>query len=186
MLVFLMVIKDEKTRCKLEEIYYLYRKDMSYVAYNILKDYHETEDVVQTTILKVAGCLDKIEDINDSSVKAFVTIIARNIAKNVYNKRKNIEAVNLEEYENILVDEITISPEQHILRIDNGDWVAKQLALIKPEYADMLIMRYTYEYSTKEISKLIEISEGNVRIRLFRAKKALHKIIGGDGFDRTN
>jgi RNA polymerase sigma-70 factor (ECF subfamily) len=185
-LIFLLVIEDDEVRNKIEEIYHLHNQDLFYVAYNILKDYHEAEDVVQTTILKLADHLDKIPNIKDNVTKAFVVMIARNIAKNIYNRRKSREVVPIEEYENILVDETNISPEQYILRLDNGNWVAKQLTLIKPEYADVLTMRYTYEYSNKEIAKLIEISEGNVRIRLLRAKKALHKIIGGDEFEQTS
>jgi len=186
MLIFLLAIEDNEVRNKLEEIYHLYNRDLFYVSYAILKDYHEAEDVVQSTILKLADNLDKITDTKENKTRAFVVMIARNISKNIYNRRKNRELSPIEEYEDILIDESNISPEQYILRLDNGCWVAKQLALIKPEYADILTMRYTYEYSNKEIGNLIEISEGNVRIRLLRAKKALHKIIRGDELERTS
>lgn len=186
MLTFLLVIDDDEVRNKLEEIYHLYNRDLFYVAFEILKDYHEAEDVVQTTILKLSDHLDKISNITDNSSKAFVVMIARNNAKNIYNRLKSREIKPIEEYENTLIDETYISPEQHILRLDNSNWVAKQLELIKAEYADILTLRYTYDLSNKEISDMIEISEVNVRKRLSRAKKALHKIIGGDEFERTN
>lgn len=179
MLIFLQVINDVEMRSKLEDIYYLYNKDIYYVAYNILKDRHEAEDIVQTTILKLANHLDKISDIHCKRSRAFVVIVAKNLARNAYNKRKSKELIPIDEYADTLLDEKAVCPEQHVLRLDNGHWVAKQLEQIKPEYAEVLSLKYAYEYSNKEIGLLMDISEGNVRIRLFRAKKALEKIIGG-------
>lgn len=180
MLIFLQVIVDSDVRNKLETIYCLYNKEMFYVAYNILKDAHEAEDVVQTTILKLVDHLDKIEDVETYSSKGFVLMVSKNIARNIYKRRKNKEIFSIDDYQDVILDEQGITPEQYVLRLDNGHWVAKQLSQIKPEYSEILALRYTYEYSNKEIAKLIDITEGNVRIRLSRAKKALHRIIGGD------
>ena len=70
MLLFLMNIYDDEIRHELEEIYELYKNDMLYVSNNILRDYHEAENVVQTTILKIADNLDKIK--GKSSSHAFL------------------------------------------------------------------------------------------------------------------
>ncbi len=59
MFVFLMSVDDEVLRTQLEEIYYLYRKELWYVAYDILNDEYEAEDVVQTALLKMARYLEK-------------------------------------------------------------------------------------------------------------------------------
>lgn len=185
MLLFLLVIEDEEIRNKLELIYDSYKQYMFYVAYDILKDYHESEDVVQSSILRIGDHLDKIPNVRDYKTKAFVVMVARNIAKNIYNKNKKHSKVPIEDYEDKIVDEITITPEENILRLDTSKWLAQQLGLIKVEYADILTLRYTYEYSNQEISELIDITEVNVRVRLNRAKKALNKIIGGEARERT-
>jgi len=54
--------------------------------------------------------------------------------------------------------------------------MAKNLSEINPSYADILTLKYTYEYSNAEIAGMLSISEANVRKRLSRAKKALKKI----------
>ena len=88
MLLFGIVIDDEVTRNKIEEIYRVYRNLLFYTAYCILKDYHEAEDVVHTAIIKLCSHIDKIDDIECNKTKAFLVIIVRNIAINVYNKKE--------------------------------------------------------------------------------------------------
>ena len=40
-------------------------------------------------------------------------------------------------------------------------------------YADILYLKISYKYSTKEISELLNITPDNVKVRLNRARKAL-------------
>lgn len=53
MIIFTMVDNLED-RNKLEEIYIKYKKLMYYIAMDVLDDTHESEDVVQNSIIKIA------------------------------------------------------------------------------------------------------------------------------------
>lgn len=183
MLIFDMIIDNESIRHKIEEIYRLYRKLLFYTAYNILKDYHEAEDVVHMAIIKICSHIDKIEDIECNKTKAFLVIIVRNIAINVYNKKRRISDVNMERL--VDLDDNYINPEEYMLKIENAEWIAQKLALINPEYADVLVLRYTYQFSIEEIAYLLNTSEGNVRVKLHRARKALHEIMKGEYYEHT-
>jgi RNA polymerase sigma-70 factor (ECF subfamily) len=177
MLAFLATIKNEEEKNKLEVLYDEYHKELLYIAYCILKDYHEAEDVVQSAMMKIFDYLDAIEEIECNKTKAFVVIITRNLAINRYNQRKRQTTVNIETIEQIVADEKQINPEQHVLRLDQSEWVARQLALIKAEYADILTLRYAYDYTNQEISQLLNMTDVNVRVTLSRARKALHGVI---------
>ena len=59
MISFLLTIENEKARSKLEEIYETYHKDMYITAFSILKNHHESEDIVQDAILRVSKNLHK-------------------------------------------------------------------------------------------------------------------------------
>jgi len=63
--------------------------------------------------------------------------------------------------------------------------VARKLASINPEYADVLVLRYTYQFSIEEIAYLLNTTEGNVRVKLHRARKALHEIMKGEYYENT-
>ena len=180
MILFLTVIEDSVIRHCLEVLYLQYHKELWYVAKSILKDEHEAEDVVQTAFIRVAKYIDKNFDPNCNKSKALIVIIVRNLAKDVYNQRKRRSTIPIEEVEYGLEDQSVETPEIHVLRLDQSREVAKKLTAIKPDYSDILTLRYTYDYSDMEIAALLDIKEGNVRARLSRARKALHSIIGGD------
>ena len=63
MLSFLLIIEDEETRSKVEEIYLQYHNEMYTIAYAILKQAEDAEDVVQSSIIKLADYVSKISEI---------------------------------------------------------------------------------------------------------------------------
>lgn len=183
MFIFGIVIDDDFTRHKIEEMYRMYRKLLFYTAYCILKDYHEAEDVVHTAIIKICDHIDKIEDIKCNKTKAFLVIIVRNIAINVYNKKRRLTDIHMEKL--VDLNDNYINPEEYMLKIENAEWVARKLAQINSEYADILVLRYTYQFSIEEIAYLLNTTEGNVRVKLHRARKALHDIMKGEYYEQT-
>jgi len=183
-MLFMGILMDnEPIRNKVEEIYKTYRKLLFYTAYNILKDYHEAEDAVHMAIIKICDYLDRIDDIGCNKTKAFLVIIVRNIAINIYNKKRRLSDIHMERLANC--DGNNLNPEEYMLKIENADWIARKLALINPEYADILVLRYTYQLSMEEIAYLLNTSEGNVRVKLHRARKALHEIMKGEYYENT-
>jgi RNA polymerase sigma-70 factor (ECF subfamily) len=184
MIAFLMVIEDEITRNKLEDIYRLHRKKLWYIANDILHDEYEAEDAVQEALIKVSEYIDKNFDVNCNKTVGLVVIIVRRISINIYNKRKRRKTEDFGYFENMVDDDVW-NPEVYVLRLDEMEWIADKLASMKKEYADILTLKYFYEYSNKDIADILSTSEGNVRIRLMRARNALHAIIGDDYYEET-
>ena len=174
MISFLSVIEDEVKRNKLEEIYITYKKIAFWTACNILKDPHESEDVVQDAIIKMSSLIHKIDEVKCNKTKALFVITVRNLSINIYNKRKNMEDTHYEEIEVFSTD---LSLDEQMINLDKAKWILNMLTKINPTYADILSLKYYYDYSDLEISKLLGISEGNVRVRLHRARLSIKKII---------
>lgn len=180
MIGFLMIAEDEKIRNKLEELYFLYRKDMFFAAYDILKDYHEAEDAVQSSIIKLSSIIEKIETVKCNKTRAFVVIVVRNISLNIYKQRKREKLIPPDNFEEILFHE-DFSLQPQIIRLEQAEEIAKLLAKLNGSYADILTLKYYYEYSNSEIAELINTTEGNVRIKIYRAQQALKKLLTEDG-----
>lgn len=53
--------------------------------------------------------------------------------------------------------------------------IKKALKEIKPIYAEVIILHYINDYSIKEISQILNKSENNIRVILFRALNSLKK-----------
>lgn len=174
MLLFLAVIDNEDTRNKLEQIYVHYKKPAYWTAYNILKDHHEAEDIIQEAIIKISKVIDNIEEVRCNKTKGLFVIIVRNLSINVYNKRKNKENTLYEDIE-IVSEELSL--DDVIVGLEESRIIAQKLNQIHPSYADILTLKYYNEYSNQEISELLNITEGNIRTRLHRAKAAIKKML---------
>lgn len=176
MIALLMVIENEDVRNKLEKIYLEYNKEMFITAYSILHDYHEAEDVVQEAILRIVKNLDKISDIKCKKTRAYLVIIVRNLSFDVYNKNKNITFLEHEEV-NRLPDKEEVLIEESMIRLDLSNEIKSFLGDLYLPYSDILTLKYYYELEITEISELLDITENNVSVRLYRAKLALKNII---------
>ncbi len=100
--------------------------------------------------------------------------IARNEVIDYYRRKR--ETVGIDE----------IDPEQFAVASIAPDLVDHQLKMkqvlgvlrsIKPDYQDVIIMRYVEELSPKEIAKALDKSEGAVKLMQHRAIRELRKLL---------
>ena len=180
MLLFLATIKDENSKKKLEALYLKYKKDMFNVAYRILDDYQLAQDAVQTAFINIMDNLDKIENIYCNKTRAFVIIIVRNISINLYKKRKK----HIEDIDDTLPDDKQMIDEM-IIDADIFSKISSKIRELRPDYSDIISLniislKYFYHYSDVEIARLLNITPGNVRVRLHRAKQRLIMLLSED------
>lgn len=104
---------------------------------------------------------------------SYLAGITRNLIKEKFKKNKI--AYNLEDYENIIEfkTEIDLFLEQRekISKLQIG-----YKALKKDEF-DILTMFYYSSKSIKDIAKILQLSETNVKTKLFRIRKKLKKFL---------
>lgn len=71
---------------KMEQLYSLYESAVYAIAYSILNNVEQAEDVTQDTFLKIYSYLDDIEEVGSKRTKAFITKIVKNTAIDIYRK----------------------------------------------------------------------------------------------------
>lgn len=186
MLPFLLIIDDKKARNKLEQIYLCYHKELFIIAYAILKDYHEAEDVVQNVIFKLSNNLEKISEIRCKKTRSYLIIIVRNLSYEAYNKKKGIKSIPFDK-DNLLDVSDDVNLDEHVLRIEKSKEMARCLGNLHRPYADILTLKFYHQLSITEIAEILDISENNVSVRINRALKALKSILekGGIPFGKT-
>ena len=131
------------------------------VAKGILKVEEDIEDAIQTTILIAFNKINTLKD--ERYFKTWLIRILINECNKIYKKNKNTpkelssELYITENYENIdLYDSIKCLKED--LRV-------------------ITILFYFEDMSYKDIEVALNIAEGTVKSRLFRAKEALYEIL---------
>ena len=137
------------------------------VARGILRNEEDIKDAIQNTVIKT---LEKIGTLKEE--KYFKTWLIR-ILVNECNDilRRNKKLLPFEE----AVDNIN---DQYTDRYENIDLVNAINSLPKDSRITLTLF-YFDDLSIKEVSEILEISEGTVKSRLSRARTQIKKILGG-------
>lgn len=142
----------------LERLFENYNKLMYQVAYGILKDQYLAEDAVQTAFLNLGKNNFKIDNVLCNKTRAFMIIITRNYAFQIYNKRKKDDMICIDDEVFEVPDESDL-PLDIIINHEIRDEITRELGKMDCKYSDVLILKYFYDYTFSEIASLMNISE---------------------------
>lgn len=101
--------------------------------------------------------------------------IARNQVIDFYRTKK--QNVSIEEVD----PEYFAEPADHPLTVDHYlelEHVQRAIRKLKPEYQDVVLMRFVEDLSLKEVAAALEKTEGAVKLMQHRAIRQLKKILG--------
>ncbi|WP_315116400.1 sigma-70 family RNA polymerase sigma factor [uncultured Clostridium sp.] len=160
---------DEDSFIKLIE---MYKRLMYSIAKSMINNNEDIGDIIQDTIFKSYKNIKKLKD--PKVFKSWLMRILINNCNDFIKKHKNI--VSLEEV--IEKNEICQGMEMVELRhIVNN--LHKDLTMVVELY-------YIQDMDIKDIAELIEVPEGTVKSRLYRARKELSRALSdrSDRFER--
>ena len=170
MFIYLSMIEAPQEKDRFERIYLKYRYLMLYVAKNLLQNHHDAEDAVHEAFIAVIKNLGKFSDVESPKTRSLIVLIVERKAIDILRKkqRDNLLEIN----EDILGVEMPV-PGDHGL--------ADAIARLPAHYREVLLMRFDNELTTREIAKLLDITESGVRKLLGRAKRELRCELQKDG-----
>lgn len=85
----LTLIDADEDKIRFTKLYEQYRHLMFYIAQDILKDEHLSEDAVQEAFLRIAKNFQKVGEILCPETRNFTVIITRNVALTMAKQRHN-------------------------------------------------------------------------------------------------
>lgn len=157
---------------------------MFVLAKRLLGDRALAEDAVQDAFLDAFRALDTFE--GRSSLKTWLHRITVNASLAKLRRLKRLSEQPLDAY----LPEFdqhgcrTEAPWAHIARVEDvlerehlRMLVHTNINALPDSYRIVLLLRDIEGYDTSEVSKLLDISESNVKVRLHRARAALKKLL---------
>ena len=150
-------------------LYERYKNGIYAYCFRLLRDTEAAEDALQNVF---TSALEAIRTLNEpSAFKYWLFMIARNEVYGVIRKlRKPDREKSLDESDDPWDPE---TPLTHAVQSNQVDIIQEQLGQLKPEYREVLILREYEQFSYTEIAALTGGTEGSVRARMFKARKAL-------------
>lgn len=144
------------------------------VSYRIVNDEEAAEDLVHDSLIKMREKKLAFPSLDDA--KFWLIRVVKNASLN-YAKRKTREK---RAYERALREDNrkSESGETELLKAETIKKTKAALDKLPENLRVVLILREYAELNYKEIGRVLGITEGNVKVRIFRAREQLAKIIG--------
>lgn len=170
MLIYLQMIDEPQDRHKFVKVYEAYVKLMFYVANEILHNSHDAEDAVQQAFISIAKKMKNISEVECPKTKGYVVTIVENKAIDLLRAKARRGEIELNEDTGGLSIEYT------------GDNSLAACILKMPvRYREVILLKYEQGYSTREIAKILKLTESNAGKLLQRAKNKLEELCREEG-----
>lgn len=150
-----------------------YQRLVYRVAYGFTGDGESAMDITQDTFLKVHSRLDGWR--REGDLKNWIARIAANEALNWNRSRRRHPTTELDEDLFLLPE---VSPQEELLHErETRDALHRSLSSLNPRHRLAVVLRYFQGMSAREISGVLECSEGTTRNILFRSLRRLRSVM---------
>lgn len=170
MMLFMSMIDSVQDQSKFEKLYKEYRAPMFHAAYQILKNREDAEDAVHQAFVSIAERIEMVDDELCQRTKGYCITIAENKAIDLYRHKKRNPITEYDEhYMGYTID------------YDGPNAITRCIAKLPALQREILLLKYLYGFSSKEVAEHLDLTEANVIKISQRAKKQLQQICIQEG-----
>lgn len=149
----------------------LYSKMCFSVAYRVIQDADEAQDIVQESFIAAFEHLPTFK--SEAKFSTWLYRIVMNKAVAVKNKQKFFD-----EIDNQSINEEDYDEE---LESSNSNDLKKALSILNEKERLVIELFYLQEQSIREVSIICDTTEANVKVMLHRARKKMNELLTKNG-----
>lgn len=161
------------------EIVDLYKDKIFHLAYRMLSNRHEAEDVVQDTFLRVYRNLDRYDE--NQKFSTWIYRIGTNLCIDRLRKRKPNYSLDAEMNDQEGIDGYAMipsddrTPETYLLVSETQQMVHEAIESLPAKYKTVMVLRYLKDMSLQEISDVLDMPVTTIKTRVHRGREFLRK-----------
>jgi RNA polymerase sigma-70 factor, ECF subfamily len=146
-------------------VYERYRKGVFAFCYRMMLDAEAAADVTQDVFVKVLSQIATLED--PQAFSSWLFAIARNEVYSFYRNSREHRSLT----ENDVWESET--PLDRLIAAESATRIQNFIAALQPIYREAIVLREYEGLSYTQIAQVTGCTEGAVKARLFKARKAL-------------
>ncbi|MNJ54322.1 ECF RNA polymerase sigma factor SigW [compost metagenome] len=161
------------------ELVDLYKDRLFHLAYRMLSNRHEAEDIVQETFLRVYKNWHRYDE--KQKFSTWIYRIATNLCIDRLRKRKPSYYLDAEMNDQDGLDGYTLipgderTPESEYLLSETQQIIHKAIEGLPAKYKSVIVLRYLQEMSLQEIGEVLDMPVTTVKTRVHRGREFLRK-----------
>lgn len=172
----LLKVKN-KDRQAFINAYDLYVDQLYRFIYFKVGNSEDAKDLTSAVFLRTWTYLLENKIINEKTLKALLYKIARNLIIDHYRKTNQHNNISLD---NGISDKNLIDEKQDLIKQSENTFdlimVETKLLELKDEYREAIVLHFINELSIKEMAEILDKPEGNIRVLIHRALKAIRQL----------
>ncbi len=158
-----LVLEGQREAAELETTVRLYARFVFKVAYGVLRNAHDAEDVAQEVFLRVHR--DGTQGVRN--LQAWLATIAFRLA---VDRKRRPEALDVAGFE---LPASNVSAEQSAIERQSLERVHRLIASLPDDLRYPLVLSAIEELNSRQIGAILNIPESSVRGRIMRARQLL-------------
>lgn len=151
-----------------KKVFLPYHQKLYRIAYRIVQNTANAEDIVQESFIKLWNKRDELENIDNT--EAFAIIILRNTCLDYLRKTKNDYHTS---YDADIPETVSLSTQIEIQ--DDAKYVKSLINKLPEQQRQVMMLKHWDGYTDEEIESMTGISPGNIRVILSRARKTIRE-----------
>ena len=166
-----------------KDLYYNYSAQLYSIVFKMVKHKEDTEDILQETYKKVYKNIERFYSLDQESTVKLLTIYAKNTAIDLIRKKNNrVKTISLtykykEDEHSYEIFDKSYQPENILITNERTKELTSCIDNLRESHRHIILLKYKYMMTNKEISKVLCISETAVSSLLDRARDALRKLM---------
>ncbi len=142
-----------------------YRSPVSAYLYSLVDEWELAHDLTQETFLELFYTRHRLRDVENA--RAWIYRIATHLALNRVKRRRRFAWLPWHLAEKALHFQWQAMDAE----VEKRVVIEEALATMAPRYRAPLLLHSYYGFSVREVAALLELSEGNVKVQLHRARE---------------
>lgn len=161
------------------EIVELFKDKIFHLAFRMLNNRHEAEDVVQDTFLRVYKNLERYDE--NQKFSTWIYRIGTNLCIDRLRKRKPVYSLDAEMNEQEGIDGYALipsddrTPETELMLSETKEMIREAIDSLPAKYKSVMVLRYLNELSLQEISEVLDMPVTTIKTRVHRGREFLRK-----------
>ena len=173
------MIEDERIIESFDQVYEEVFSILIKIAYRITGNADVSEELCQEAFLKYISRPGQIPTIEQS--RYWLIRVVKNLCYN-YVKRKGREGRAVDRIKELPLPDFS-SGEQELIKKEQIETVQAALMKLPLNLRTVLILKEYGQLNYKEIASILKITEGNVKVRVYRARTGLEEILSQEDYD---
>lgn len=173
--ICILAIRDDDDRAYMTRLFVKYQRLMYRTIYDILGDKWATEDVLQTTLLRLIDHLDTLRRLEPEGLAGYIAAACRHTAYNAVRDSGRHPWLPLDGEPEVPDERQEV--EDRVLRRLELDALAQVWPRLDENTRWLLEARYILDYSDGELARELGVKPDSVRMALTRARRKARRLM---------